>query len=614
MNLMIERAFIVALLLSISGFVFCAIFLPFEKIAYKWTSARTMVYINTIALFSFVTPLYFVVSLRDGSEKTFIQSDLLIHQDISRYDGFIYNVREQIHREYLGTIWLIGVIGFFVYYVWKYASLLYAVKKSMFYVQDDLWHETFCKIKDSNQVSNVSLIGCCNISTPCTIGIRKRYIVIPAYMIAFFDEEEIGFILEHEFYHVKHRDLLRKLLVLFLNCLNWFNPLYYLLMKNLSEWTEAACDEDVTKKYTKGQKRKYCELIIKVLELEQARSKGTFFSIGFVGLEIKNYKWRMIKIMKKCSMNSRLGKVTVATIAMVAMFCGNASAKELDVPVNMLFSKNVEFVKAGELEEVAADDIQMEGEFESHTHINKDSLVEFELCNTKVKVEKGRLIYDDSSSEAEYFLLNGRYYFKLADIEKATNKAWGSIIVSHQVVGMAINNGYVFEKFPRIDITWNDSEKIINVNIIQEDIQKIGSNFLKKTTERDGYEGESYNFDADFICIQQGSDYIYITNEADINLVLDELSDLLNQGEIVESPGKNVLRPTANFMYRIVWVTNEEIKDFAIYKDDRVYQHMSDTEGNDIAVSKTELDVFLKIVDKLFENAGDTYHQDSYDT
>ena len=86
--------------------------------------------------------------------------------------------------------------------------------------------------------------------------------------------------------------------------------------------------------------------------------------------------------MKKCSMNSRLGKVTVATIAMVAMFCGNASAKELDVPVNMLFSKNVEFVKAGELEKVDADDIQMEGEFESNTNINRDSLVEFELCNT----------------------------------------------------------------------------------------------------------------------------------------------------------------------------------------------------------------------------------------
>ena len=42
--------------------------------------------------------------------------------------------------------------------------------------------------------------------------------------------------------------------------------------------------------------------------------------------------------------------------------------------------------------------------------------------------------------------MNGRYYFKLADIEKATNKAWGSIIVSHQVVGMAINNGYALSR------------------------------------------------------------------------------------------------------------------------------------------------------------------------
>lgn len=37
MNLMIERAFMIALLLSVSGFVFCAIFLPFERLAYRWT-------------------------------------------------------------------------------------------------------------------------------------------------------------------------------------------------------------------------------------------------------------------------------------------------------------------------------------------------------------------------------------------------------------------------------------------------------------------------------------------------------------------------------------------------------------------------------------------------
>ena len=432
MNLMIERAFIVALLLSISGFVFCAIFLPFEKIAYKWTSAKTMVYVNTIALFSFVTPLYFVISIRDGSEKAFIESDLLIYQDISKYNGFVYDVREQIHMEYLGIIWLIGVVAFFIYFVCRYISLLYTVKKSMFYVQDDLWHEKFCKIKNSNRVSNVSLIGCCNISTPCTIGVRKRYIVIPAYMIAFFDEEEVGFILEHEFYHVKHQDLLRKLLVLFLNCLNWFNPLYYFLMKNLSEWTEAACDEDVTKNYSKGKKRKYCELIIKVLELEQARSKGTLFSIGFVGLEIKNYKRRIIKIMKKCSMNSRFGKVTIATIAMMAMFCGNASANELDGPVNMLFSRNVEFVKVGELEKVDADDIQMEGEFESDIHINRDHLVEFELCNTDDTTYE--IIYHGKVADMpEQVQVEPRHTHKLVNItlKEHKKKSNGSCVTTY---------------------------------------------------------------------------------------------------------------------------------------------------------------------------------------
>lgn len=383
MNLMIERAFIMALLLSISGFVFCAIFLPFEKLAYKWTSAKTMVYVNTIALFSFVIPLYFAVSIKDGSERAFMRSNLIVYRDIGGYDGFVSNVRERTNLEYLGIIWLIGVAAFLIYYVWRYIRLVCSVRKSMFSINDDLWHVKFSGIKNEKEVSNVSLVGCCNISTPCTIGMRKKYIVIPAHMIAFFDEEEVGFILEHEFYHVMHRDLLWKLVVLLLNCLNWFNPLYYFLRKNLSEWTEAACDEEVTKNFTKGQKRKYCELIIKVLELEQSRRKGELFSVGFVGLDIKNYKRRMTKIMRKSGKNSMLGKAAVASFAMLSMFCGNAVAKEADVPVNMLFSRNVEIVKAGELEEVDAADIQMEDAFERNTPINTENLVEFELCNTE---------------------------------------------------------------------------------------------------------------------------------------------------------------------------------------------------------------------------------------
>lgn len=236
------------------------------------------------------------------------------------------------------------------------------------------------------------------------------------------------------------------------------------------------------------------------------------------------------------------------------------------------------------------------------TPTSKEPLEALTQQTAKVKVERSKLIYGDFSSEAESFLLNGRYYFKLADIEKAANQAWGSILVSHPVVGMAIENGNVFEKFPRIDIIWTDSEKMIDVKIVEEDIQKMVRNFLEKTTEKDGCERNQYNFDADFICIQQRAHFVGITNKADIKLLLGELAGLLNRGEMITASGKNGLRPTANFVYRIVWVADEEIKDFAIYKDGRVYEHISDSEGCDIAVSNTELDAFLNRVEKVFEN------------
>lgn len=382
MNLIIERAFIIALLLSISGFVFCAIFLPFEKYAYKLTSAKTMVFANTVAMFSFVIPLYFVVAVKDGSESSFVNYDLLVFEDTSKYDGLVSAVRELAITDYLGVIWLIGVIFFLVRYVCRYVRLMHSIRENMFFINDDLWYDRFCRIKKEKKISTVMLIGCCSIFTPCTIGVRERYIVIPAYMINSFDEEEIEFILEHEFYHVTYSDLARKLLIILLNCLNWFNPLYYFLRNNLSDWTEAACDEDVTKNFSKEQRKKYCQLIIKVLELENCKSRNGIFSMKFAGLDVKNYKRRMMKIMRKNRTNSMLGKVTVASVLLISMVSGNVVAKAADGPVNKMFSKNVEIVKEGEIEEVDVSEIMNDLDFQADSFVNTEEFVEFVPCDT----------------------------------------------------------------------------------------------------------------------------------------------------------------------------------------------------------------------------------------
>lgn len=358
MSMIIERAFIMVLLTSIGGFVFCMIFLPFQRLISKLASPKAMVNANTVALLSFVIPFYFSISIKDGTEVALKNNELLVFQDIGGYDSFICQIREHFSMEYIGLIWLIGALVTLFCYLWKYIQLLNMIKKQTFYICDDFWSIKFYKIKNQKQISDVSLVGCCGISTPCTVGIRKKYIIIPSYMINAFENQEVEFILEHEFCHIVNDDLLRNSLILILSCLNWFNPLYYFLRKNLSEWMEIACDGEVTKNYSKEQRRQYCNLIIKILSLEDDRGEREGFAVNFKGM--KNYKRRIMEIMKQKKTSSMVGRVFVTSLVFTSLFCGTAAAKEADMSVHMLFSKNIDMVNSNEISVIESNSAQIE--------------------------------------------------------------------------------------------------------------------------------------------------------------------------------------------------------------------------------------------------------------
>lgn len=417
MSLMIDRAFIAVLLLSISGFVFCAIFLPFEKYAaYRLTSAKTMVIVNTAALFSFVIPFYLIVSIMDRSEYYFSKNGTLVFKDASKYEGFVGVVREFGFIEYLGSIWLLGAIGFLVFYLWKYIHLSNCVKRMQFMIDDDVWAVKFRELKNDKDMPDVKLIGCSSISTPCTIGVKSRCIAIPSYMINSFDEEEVEFILRHEFYHVAHSDLLKKILVTTLNCLNWFNPLYYFLRNSLSDWMEIACDEEVTKEFNQEQRMKYCQLIIKILELERNAYSGKEIKISFAGIDMKNYKRRMMSIMKKNMVNSIWGKAAVASMAVISMVSGNVVAKAADTPVNQMFSKNAEVVTTEEVEVIATVDALAE---EEERYIEYESTGEFvKLSVSNMENATYEIIYEDGTVEKLSGVLQAeeRHVHKLVEV------------------------------------------------------------------------------------------------------------------------------------------------------------------------------------------------------
>lgn len=380
--MIIERLFIMVLLLSISGCVCCAVFLPLERYAYRLVTAKTMVFVNTIALLSFVVPFYFPVSLYDESERLFVNYNILVFEDGTKFERIAAAIRETGIAEHLSSIWMLGVICLFVKYICEYIYLVQKVQANKFYMRDNAWVNIFDRLRDEKNVQGVTLIGCYAISTPCSVGLRNRYIVIPASMMNSFDEEEIEFILEHELQHVIHRDLPRALLMMLLSCLNWFHPLFYSLRTKLSDWQEAAVDDVVTDGFTFRQRLKYSQLIVKVMELERAEFAAAGFRVNFRGKKFKKNIRRAKNIMQKKGKSGVQGKAVVISAALLSLIFGNVAAKAADAPVNQIFSKNAEVVNSKNIEIMEGTDIFFDDTEEDDRQDTSGIFVAFDLHNT----------------------------------------------------------------------------------------------------------------------------------------------------------------------------------------------------------------------------------------
>ncbi len=376
--MMIDRVFVSVLLLSINGFIFCTVFFLLEKYAYRLTTAKTMVCISTIALLSFVMPFYRIASLVDNSENYFRNYKILVFEDLGSYEYIVGKIRKTGMIEYLSSIWLLGVIYFFIMYVCKYFYLLHRVQANKFYMEGTTWLKIFNRLKDEKNIKNVRLVCCYAVFTPCSIGIKNRSIVIPASMMNAFDEEEMEFILQHELYHILHMDLLKKLFVMLLSCLNWFNPQFRSLRINLFHWLESAADEAVTNGFAFNKRLKYSQLIAKAIELERASSMAAGCSANFRGEKTKKNIRRSKKIMQKKERSGIWGKAVVVSAALFSLISGNVVAKAADTPIHQMFSKNVDIVKSSEIEQMEPSDIVFHTIDACTAHDDLNECIEFD--------------------------------------------------------------------------------------------------------------------------------------------------------------------------------------------------------------------------------------------
>lgn len=98
-------------------------------------------------------------------------------------------------------------------------------------------------------------------ATPMLIGIFKPEIMLPDRE---YTETELQSVLQHELTHLRRRDVVVKWLSVIACALHWFNPIVWLMRREIDRTCELACDEAVIRTLDLSGKQSYGDTLISV--------------------------------------------------------------------------------------------------------------------------------------------------------------------------------------------------------------------------------------------------------------------------------------------------------------------------------------------------------------
>lgn len=154
----------------------------------------------------------------------------------------------------VAIIWFIGVIGFVLHSVISYRKLTANLGTALIY-KSPIIDKIKLKLKMKR---NIKVYRCDKIETPFVCGIVTPKVYIPTYV----KEEELTYILMHEFIHIKRFDYLIKPFSYLLLILHWFNPIMWISFKLMTKDMEMSCDEGVMRNLGSDIKQDYSNSLL----------------------------------------------------------------------------------------------------------------------------------------------------------------------------------------------------------------------------------------------------------------------------------------------------------------------------------------------------------------
>jgi beta-lactamase regulating signal transducer with metallopeptidase domain len=225
---------------------------------------------------------------------------------------------------------LSGIVdaAFVIYPIGVAAILLYQLIAYMIFIKKTL------------RGSRVSDIECkipvyfnTKATTPMLVGLFKPKIILPDRE---YSDEQLQAVLLHEMTHLRRKDILVKWLSMIACAVHWFNPIVWLVRREIDRACELSCDEAVIAKLDASGRQTYGDTLIYVAADHKPHTALAMSESG------RNLKERLRAIMKN---KKRTRIAVIVSVVLLVFVAGEAivlgAGENTTITLNSLLGKTV---------------------------------------------------------------------------------------------------------------------------------------------------------------------------------------------------------------------------------------------------------------------------------
>lgn len=184
-------------------------------------------------------------------------------------------------------VWAAGVLVCAVFFSLAYWKCWKEFQTSL-PVGNDFTENWLCVHQQRRRIS-IRQSG--RFSAPLTYGVIHPVILMPM-STKWENTDSLEYVLTHEYVHIRRFDSIRKLVLIVVLCVHWFNPLVWVMYVLANRDIELSCDEAVVHLFGENAKAAYARALI---SMEETRSGLTPLCNNFSKNGIEE---RIIAIMK----------------------------------------------------------------------------------------------------------------------------------------------------------------------------------------------------------------------------------------------------------------------------------------------------------------------------